>query len=184
MTAPTRAIALKSGGSNAAVVFDAILHPNRSLGRRGFAILMVAAAAISVTLGAALLIAGAWPVAGLYGLELAILYGAFRASYHDGRRYEKVRLTADRLTVERIDPSGSRAIWTFQPYWLTVTIDDPTEHHSRIVLSSHGRSLVVGSFLSPDERLEFANALRMALDRAKEPSWLRNVARTGLAGGP
>ena len=31
------------------------------------------------------------------------------------------------------------------------------------MLSSHGRTLVVGAFLSPEERLELARALRAAL---------------------
>jgi len=37
------------------------------------------------------------------------------------------------------------------------------EHESRLVLSSHGQSLVVGAFLSPDERGEMADALEDAL---------------------
>lgn len=170
MTTPAPAIATASRVPDSSVLFDAILHPNRSLGRRGFAILMAGLAAISLTLGAVFFLIGAWPVFGLYGLDLAILYWAFRANYRDGRRCEKVRLTADRLIVERCDPSGRQAVWSFQPYWLTVTIDDPPEHHSQLVLSSHGRSLAVGGFLSPDERLDFANALRAALARARQPA--------------
>jgi uncharacterized membrane protein len=42
-------------------------------------------------------------------------------------------------------------------------MDDPPEHHSQLVLSSHGRSLTVGSFLSPSERFDLAEALRRAL---------------------
>ena len=169
MTVQALAIAAESDGSDPSVVFNAILHPNRSLGRRGFAILMAIVGAVSLTVGAFFYLIGAWPVFGLYGLDLAILYWAFRVNYLGGRRYEKVRLTADRLIVEQCDPSGRQAIWSFQPYWLTVTIDDPPGHHSQLVLSSHGRSLVVGGFLSPEERLDFANALYTALARAKQP---------------
>ena len=103
------------------------------------------------------------------GVDVAIVFWAFQVNYRDARRYEKVRLTADRLTVERGGPSRPAKVWTFQPYWLTVTMDDPPEHHSQLTLSSHGRSLIVGSFLSPDERNDFANALREALSRAKSP---------------
>jgi uncharacterized membrane protein len=34
-----------------------------------------------------------------------------------------------------------------------------------VTLSSHGQTLTVGSFLSPEERLDFANALKEALRR-------------------
>lgn len=156
----------------APVLFDAILHPHRSLSRRGFAILMAVVAAICLTLGGAFYLIGAWPVFGLFGLDVAILYWAFRVNYRSARRYEKVQLTSDRLVVERGSPSGSLDSWSFQPYWLNVAIDDPPQHHSQLTLSSHGRTLVVGSFLSPDERLDFANALRDALARARQPDML------------
>lgn len=153
----------------APVLFDAILHPNASLSRRGFAVLMTAVAAISLTIGGIFFVSGAWPILGLYGVDVAIVYLAFRVNYNDAKRYEKVRLTAETLTVERGGPSRAPKTWSFQPYWLTVSLDDPPQHHSQLTLSSHGRSLVVGSFLSPDERKDFAAALRAALDRARRP---------------
>ena len=153
----------------APVLFDAILHPNTSLSRRGFAVLMTAVAAISLTIGGIFFASGAWPILGFYGVDVAIVYWAFRVNYNDARRYEKVRLTAETLTVERGGPSRGPKIWSFQPYWLTVSLDDPPQHHSQLTLSSHGRSLIVGSFLSPDERKEFAAALREALSRARQP---------------
>ena len=52
---------------------------------------------------------------------------------------------------------------------MLLTMDDPPEHHSQVTLSSHGQSLTVGSFLSPEERLDFAKALRAALKRANDP---------------
>ncbi len=168
MSGGTRGIE-EVGMSDPQILFDAILHPNRSLSRRGFTALMVAVAAISLTIGGLYLLSGAWPVLALYGVDVAIVFWAFQVNYRDARRYEKVRLTADRLTVERGGPSRPATVWTFQPYWLTVTMDDPPEHHSQLTLSSHGRSLIVGSFLSPDERHDFANALREALARAKNP---------------
>lgn len=169
MTAQALVAGITGEGDGTPVLFDAILHPNRSLSRRGFVILMGLVAAVSLTVGSLFILSGAWPVFGLYGLDVAILYWAFRINYRDGGRSEQIRLTADRLTVERRDPSGNRTTCAFQPYWLTVTIDDPPGRHSRLILSSHGRSLAVGAFLSPDEQVELAEALRAALDRARQP---------------
>ncbi len=56
------------------VFFDAILHPNSSLSRNSFVILMVAVAAIGLTIGGLFLLTGAWPIFGLYGLDVLLVY--------------------------------------------------------------------------------------------------------------
>jgi uncharacterized membrane protein len=79
--------------------------------------------------------------------------------------YETVHLTERELVVRRVGLKDRDGTWTFQPYWLRVSMDDPPEHESQVTLSSHGQTLTVGSFLSPEERLDFANALKEALRR-------------------
>lgn len=149
------------------VVFDAVLEPHASLAPRGFLALMAAISLISFAAGAAFIAIGAWPVFGFFGLDALLLYFAFRLSYRRARRYETLRLTETALTVERVKPDGARESFDFQPYWLRVVMDDPPRHDSALVLTSHGRSLIVGSFLAPAERLEVARALNAALDRVK-----------------
>jgi uncharacterized membrane protein len=46
-------------------------------------------------------------------------------------------------------------------------MDDPPEHDSQLTLRSHGRGLVIGAFLAPEERLDLANALRDALSQLR-----------------
>ncbi|WP_029010893.1 DUF2244 domain-containing protein [Azospirillum halopraeferens] len=151
------------------VFFDAILHPHRSLGRTGFLVLMAAVVLVSAVVGTAFLVQGAWPVTGFFGLDVLLLWWAFRANYRSARRYERVRLTDRELTVQRVAWKQPDRTWRFQPHWLRVSMDDPPRHESQVTLSSHGRSVVVGSFLSPDERADFARALRRALDAWRRP---------------
>jgi uncharacterized membrane protein len=146
-------------------LFDAVLHPHRSLSPFGFVILMTCVGLVSFTAGIVFLLAGAWPVFGFFGLDAALIYIAFRMSYRSGQLHETVRLTRTALTVRRVSPSGAVKSWTFEPYWLRVEMDDPPEHHSQLRLTSHGRALVIGSFLSPAERLDLARALGTALHR-------------------
>ncbi len=152
----------------AGIFFDAVLIPHRSLSPGGFWLLMALVSAASFISGMYFVLRGAWPVFGYFGLDVLLIYLAFRASYRSARLYETVRLTEEALVVERIGPAGRRARWSFQPYWLRIEMDDPPEHHSQLRLASHGRSLVVGAFLSPGERLALANALRAALKRHRE----------------
>ncbi len=120
--------------------------------------------------GIAFLLNGAWPVMGFFGLDVLLVYWAFRASYRSGRLYETVRLTRDQLVVRRVSPAGRVRTWAFQPYWLHVELSNPDEHHSRLTLSSKGESVTIGSFLTAEERAELTEALQSALRRARGPA--------------
>lgn len=147
------------------VYFDAVLRPHRSLGPGGFAIVMAVATAFGFTIGITFMLAGAWPVFGFCGLEILLLYIAFRLNYRSGRRYERIRLTDDGLQVRCYGPKGEVARWEIEPNWLRVDIDESAPRTSRLTLSSHGRSVTIGRFLPPAERIEVAHALRAALER-------------------
>jgi uncharacterized membrane protein len=140
--------------------FDAVLYPNRSLDPFGFQLLMAAIVLVSVAIGAGFVIAGAWPVTGFLGLDVVLLYLAFRWNYRQGRRAEFIRLDGAELAVRRVEPSSRRREWRFDAHWLRVRVDDRSH---QLTLSSHGRTLVIGAFLNPEERLELAKALRAAL---------------------
>ena len=157
----------ETDGDRGPLIFDALLSPHRSLSPRGFAILLAAVCAVAFAAGMVFFLAGAWPVVGFLGLDVLLIYVAFRINYRHSRMHETLALTREGLTVRRVDHRGRVASWRFQPAWLQVLIDDPPEHHSQLVLRSHGRSLVIGAFLSPAERFDLAKELRDALARAK-----------------
>jgi uncharacterized membrane protein len=147
------------------VLYKAELAPHCSLPPRGFAVLMLLMAGVSAGVGVVFVLHGAWPVTPFFGLDLLLVYGAFRMSYRQARRREALKLTDESLTVERIDPYGARRHWRFQPFWLRVVLEERDEDTNRLVLASHGRSLVVGSFLGPAERRAVARGLSDALRR-------------------
>lgn len=157
-----------STGPGEDCLFDAILTPHRSLGPTGFVVLMSLVALVGFGTGIVFLTIGAWPVFGFCGLEVVLIYLCFRLSYRSARMWERVRLTRGTLTVERHLNDGAWQEWSFQPYWLRVLMDDPPQHESRLVLSSHGESLAIGSFLTPEQRLDVAKALRRALATVRE----------------
>jgi len=147
----------------AAPRFDAVLYPHRSLPPAGFALLMAGVVTVSAAIGAGFVLIGAWPVTGFFGLDVLLLFLAFRWNYRQGRRAEFVRLDQAGLTVRRVEPDGRAQEWRFEPYWVQVRFDDPPRYDSQLVLSSHGARLVLGAFLTVDERHEVARALKAAL---------------------
>ena len=143
--------------------FEATIYPNPPIGRGGFVVLMVATAVATALLGLGFYLAGAWPVTGFLGLDLVLLYLAFRSIRRRARCREHIRLDASGLHVRRVEPDGSAREWRFEPYWVQVRMDDPPRQDSWLTLASQGLSLRVGSFLTPAERLDLARALRAAL---------------------
>lgn len=149
------------------LLFDALLLPHRSLSPRGFLLLMAGVGTVSFAAGLVFFLMGAWPVIGFLGLDVALIYLAFRINYRRACQYETVKLTRGDLTVERIGRRGEVSTWRFQPAWLRVQMDDPPRPSSQLVLRSHGRTLRIGGFLTAQERADFAAALRAALERAR-----------------
>jgi uncharacterized membrane protein len=147
------------------VFFERVLWPHRSLPPRGFRLLMLGLGVLSLLVGIIFVAAGAWPVCGFFGLDIALLYLAFRLSYRSARQRETLRLADDRFTVERVDIYGARRLWLFQPFWLRVVLEERRDESNRLLLASHGKSIVIGDFLAPPVRRDLAATLRDVLSR-------------------
>lgn len=147
-------------------VLDLVLRPHRSLTRTGFHALMGLLLAFGMLSGLVFWLVGAWPVLGFLGADVLLIYLAFRISYAGARAYERVRLSAEALTVEHVDHWGHRREVALQPHWLRV---DVNETPSGLTLTSRGRSVAIAAFLPPDELDEVANMIRAALARLRDP---------------
>jgi uncharacterized membrane protein len=148
---------------SAGVFFERVLLPHRSLPPRAFRLLILLLGLISLGASVVFLIAGAWPVCGFFGADVALLYIAFRVSYRSARQHETLRLAGDQFTVERVSIRGERRVWRFQPFWLRIVLEERSDDSNRLSVASHGRSLVIGDFLPPPSRRELAGSLRGAL---------------------
>lgn len=141
-----------------------VLHPYRSLSLGGFRMLMIALGLVSFVVGLVFLLMGAWPVFGFFGLDVALIYYAFKSNYRSGRLYETVTLSPDVLKLTRFHPSGRREEFDFNPYWarVRVSIDHP-DGRTSMRLIAQGKEVLFGQFLTDDERRNFADALTGAL---------------------
>jgi len=149
-------------------LFSAIVTPHRSLSSAGFLIVMAAIGSISFAAGMVFLMLGAWPGFGFFGLDVLLIYWAFRANYRAAAAYEEVTVTASELRVRKVSHRGKVSEWTVNPLW--VKLDRETHEEfgiEHLFLVSRGRRLPVASFLGPQEKESFAAALGSAIDEAK-----------------
>lgn len=154
---------------HAKVLFEAELRPNRSSTPQAIRRLAMILCAVLVPAGLIFVYVGAWPVFGFLGLELVALVALLHYNHRHSYTVERIAITADDLTVERIDPWGRRHKWSFQRHWLQVNVGGETDRSCTLELRSHGRALTIGAFLTADERRQVAATLRDALRAACSP---------------
>ena len=158
-------------------LFSAVLTPHRSLGQGGFVIVMLLVAGVSFFAGLVFLMAGAWPVTGVFGLDVALIYWAFRANYRSARAHERIVITPTELIFRKIGAKGTVIEWRCNPLWVRVeSVIDEDFGMQKLHLVSRGEQVPIGSFLGPDEKQSFAKALQAALAAAR-----RGPDRTILA---
>ena len=147
--------------------FHAVLTQHRSLSPAGFVILMCAIGGTSFVIGMLFLLTGAWPVFGFLGLDVLLIYGAFKLNYRSGRRFELVDVTREQVTVTRVHPCGRRECFDFNPFWARVLLNEWPDGRTELRLAGQGRELLFAQFLTDDERRDFASALMGALIEAR-----------------
>lgn len=145
-----------------------VLHPHRSLSPRGFVILMSFISAVSFVAGMAFLLMGAWPVFGFFGLDVLLIYLAFKLNFRAGRLYETIDISPSKLVLTRVHPAGRCDTFEFNPYWARVRLlENLPGGGTALALAAQGREERFGRFLTDDERRALADALTGALLRAR-----------------
>lgn len=145
-----------------ALFMDAVLRPHRSLSLAAFKLLLGVFIAMNVAVAAFFVAQGAYPVAGFLGLDVLVLWLAFRWNYREARRAEHVRVGAGQVHVAAFDARGRATHWVLNPAWARVA------REGKGVLIRAGKAqLRIGAFLTPHECESFAAALDGALWRAK-----------------
>lgn len=147
------------------------ITPNDSLGARGVVVVMVLLSAVAVPFGLLFLTLGAWPVVPFIGLDVLLLYVAFRAYRRRTSAYEEVRVTPEEVLVRSVDERGRAREQRFNTAWVRtgreVLPDDGGL--SAFYILWQGRRHTLASYLSGPERADFAEAFDRAVASARRP---------------
>src|ERR1043165_10261669 len=128
-------------------IFSATITPHRSLNRVGFWILIGGYGVVSFVAGMFFFWMGAWPVFGFFGLDVLLLYWAFRLNYRRATAYEVVTVTPLELRVRKVSHHGRVREWALNPLWVRLEkIAHEDYGIKRLLLVSGGKQLPIGGF--------------------------------------
>lgn len=145
--------------------FAVILAPHRSLTREGFIAIMLVIAGVSFICGVVFVSMGAWPVAGVFGVDAALVWYAFHRNFDDAERHETLERAGSELVLRRFVKGVETEAQRFVKSWTRVEIehDEERELTGPLYLTTCGRRHEVASFLGAAERLSLADAIKAEL---------------------
>ena len=146
-------------------VWQATLTPHRSLSRQGFYVLMGLVIAVNLVVAGMFVALGAWPIGGFAGLDVLLVWWAFRVNFADARRLERISITEHELVLDRLSEKHPPEQQRFVRRWVRVELEEDRERElvGSLLLVSGRTRVAVGEFLAPEERRTLAQALKSAL---------------------
>ena len=144
------------------------LDPHRSLSPKGLSTLLLCLGVAGMAASIPFFLLGAWPVVGFFGLDVLILYLAFRANMRAARAYEEIDISHVELRLRKVSAKGAVRDWRFNPSWTRLK----TERHEelgmqRIAIEEGRRRIEIGAFLGAEAKEDFAGSFGKALREAK-----------------
>jgi uncharacterized membrane protein len=147
-----------------------VLQPTRSMTWREAKVFIAAVALVSIGIGMWFFVQGFPLVLPFSGLETLAVAAAFYTVMREGENREVVSLFPRQLVVEK----GRRRADVraeFDRLWVRVElVHSPRRWYpSRLLLTSHGRPVELGRFLTNGEREALASALDRAIEEFASP---------------
>jgi uncharacterized membrane protein len=142
--------------------FRRVIRRNNSLSSTGRLVAFALIFIVSIGIAAAFATFGAWLILPFAGLEMLVLFFAFRYMERHAADYELIEIDGDAVKVEW-SSGGAVLKGAFNRHWAQVVSN---EDGSRLALRSHGRELEIGRYMNDEQRLDLARALKRRLHAA------------------
>lgn len=152
-----------------------LVWPHQSLSPQGFVwFIGITAAMFCFPLVAVL---GTFALWGLLPFLLLVLWGVWYGIQKNARDlsyHEELVLSEERIAITRHQPRGAPLSWEANPYWVELALHPkggPVENY--ITLRGSDRTVELGAFLSPEERLALHEELQGHLVRVRSHPAMR-----------
>jgi uncharacterized membrane protein len=153
-----------------------VARRNNSLSSTGRILAFGVIFVVSIGIACAFAVLGAWLILPFAGLEMLVLYGAFRYMERHASDYERIVIRADTICVEFRDAGRARS-HELSRYWAQVVV---SRDGARLALRSHGREVEIGRHLNGEQRLSLAREIGSEL-RGEAPR--RNIEGRSVRAG-
>ena len=135
---------------------------NNSLSSSGRQLVFAFLFTVSIGIAVAFAALGAWLVLPFAGLEMLVLYWAFRYVDRHAADYERIVFDGDRVSVEWVEVGRARR-HEFNRCWARLVV---SRDGGRVALRSHGREVEVGRHRDAAQRRALARELGRRLNGA------------------
>lgn len=132
---------------NTAAGFSRVARRNNSLSSTGRLFVFAFIFAVSIGIAAGFALLGAWLILPFAGLEMLVLWLAFRYVDRRAGDYERIAIAGDRVEIEFCE-AGRRRSHELNRCWAKVV-----DGGGRLALRSHGREFEIGRYLDDEQRL-------------------------------
>ena len=120
---------------------------------------------ISFIAGITFMLKGAWPVFGFFGLDVLLVYVFFKINFRSGRKKEIIILTKNKLIIEFYDEKKFLKRHYLDPNWIKINLIKIKNEISKLKITSKNKSIVIGSFLRHEEKIDVVKSLEKALKK-------------------
>ena len=145
------------------IVLEALMSPGMATRLSATRWILALFGGICALVGIIFTALGARPVLGFMGIEIVLLYVAYRYCVRSSRMAEQLILSGRNAMFRRIDRDGNISITSFESHWLHVEIRHENDGSSHLILMSKGRVREVGAFLAPTEKIKLLDTLKKVL---------------------
>jgi|TARA_B110000483_G_scaffold13173_1_gene14992 uncharacterized membrane protein len=142
---------------------DIKIYRNQSLTTRGLYILMFFITIPASYIGISFYVLGAWPVLGFMGFEILLIYIAFKILFYKNKFYEHIILDSEKLNILFKKKNKIIKKIELEPTWVQVKIEKIYENEDTLIVSSHGKKIILANYLIPEERLKLAGKIKSGL---------------------
>ena len=142
------------------VGFTLVARRNNSLSPNGRIAVLGSLFLLSFLISLAFALRGAWLILPFAGLEMFVLFLAFRCIARHAGDFESLSIQGDRVLIERWE-RGEVSRYEFNRYWAQVVLEAPGPGRRAVLaLRSHGRQVEFGRHLTEEQRSALAGAIR------------------------